>query len=153
MRSLNGKTRLERVLFGELSEAFPQPHEVGGVEQVPMLRRLQLADVPNELIAFDDRKRAVDSTQTALHFFRFDHKFVATLLEPEKRVKDFQSFSAVLTPDVTLGTGMPPWQRARNTVLGRAAGAVWQSRGLTVIPTLRWLDESDYELVASGIPN
>ncbi|MBU6147908.1 MAG: DUF4417 domain-containing protein [Actinomycetales bacterium] len=32
------------------------------------------------------------------------------------------------------------------------AGVVWQERGLTVVPTLRWRTKHDYDNVSSGIP-
>lgn len=152
MRQLVGKTQIEKILFGNLPAAYPANHPVEGLQQVPVLRRVNITDIPEELVAFDDRKRVKSSAQTGLHFFRDDSKFISVLLEPEMKAKEFAAYKIVLTPDVTIGTGMPPWQKARNLVLGRAAGVVWENRGIKVIPTVRWLGEEDWDMVTCGIP-
>lgn len=152
MRRLSGKTHVERILFGNLPDAYPDNHPVDGSQQVPVLRRVKITDIPDELVAFDDRKRTLSPAHAGIHFFRDDNKFISILVKPENRTLEFASYKIMLTPDVSLGTGMPPWQKARNVVLGRAAGVVWEKCGLTVIPTVRWLEQDDLELVACGIP-
>lgn len=152
MRQLVGKTEIEKILFGSLPNAYPANHPVEGLQQVPILRRVNISDIPEELVAFDDRKRAKSPEKAGLHFFRDDRKFMSVLLEPDVKVKEFACYKIVLTPDVTIGTGMPPWQKARNLVLGRAAGVVWEHRGIKVIPTVRWLGEEDWDLARCGIP-
>jgi hypothetical protein len=107
---------------------------------------------PNALCAFNDRGRTADPSSTGLHFFRNDEALLPVIGRPIKYVPTFSSFRLVLTPDITIGDGMPPWQRARAVVISRMAGVVWQAHGLTVIPTLRWRTKDDYDNVASGIP-
>jgi len=152
LRKLSGNSKVERILFGSLSDAYPENHPVEGIDQVPLLTRRSIKDIPTELIAFDDRKRAQSPGDAGLHFFREDRKFLSVLLNPEAKLKGFAPYKIILTPDVTIGQGMPPWQRVRNVVLGRAAGVIWEKRGLRVIPTLRWVDEADLTLVACGVP-
>ncbi|MSV76867.1 MAG: DUF4417 domain-containing protein [Actinobacteria bacterium] len=152
MRQLKGSTRIERILFGNLPDAYPVNHPVDGSQQVPVLRRVNVTDIPDELVAFDDRKRAKSPTHAGLHFFRDDKKFISILVKPEAKTMEFAPYKIMLTPDVTIGDGMPPWQKARNVVLGRAAGVVWEKRGMKVIPTVRWTNQEDLDLVTCGIP-
>lgn len=152
MRQLVGKTQLESILFGNLPNSYPANHPVDGLQQVPLLRRVSISDIPDELVAFDDRKRAKSPAMAGLHFFRDDSKFISVLLQPEVKIKEFAPFKIILTPDVSIGSGMPPWQKARNVVLGRAAGVVWENRGMKVIPTVRWLGKEELDLVACGVP-
>jgi hypothetical protein len=152
LRKLSGKSKVERIVFGSLSDAYPENHPVEGIDQVPVLSRRSITDIPTELVAFDDLKRARSQGDAGLHFFREDRKFISALLNPEAKIKGFAPYKIILTPDVTIGQGMPHWQRVRNVVLGRAAGVIWEKRGLKVIPTLRWVDEADLKLVACGVP-
>lgn len=138
-------------IFAGLPESYPAGFPVDGPEQIPVLKRLSLIHVPEKLCAFDQLSRVQSKESTALHFYRADQTFQRILELPNKSVRKFSDFKAVLTPDCSLTLGMSPSKRAHQTRLSRAAGAIWQSRGLTVIPSLRWADSSDYELVCSGI--
>ncbi len=123
-----------------------------GVEQIPLLRYLGPENVPDHLICFDQLSRIADSKQTALHFFAQDRKFQSVLIHPEKYVEKFSRYKAVLTPDVTLSPEMPPSVRIQNIRASRQAGAVWESRGISVIPSVRWTSKADYDIAFSGIP-
>ena len=123
-----------------------------GVEQIPLLGYLGPEIVPDYLICFDQLSRITDSDQTALHFFAQDRKFQSALIHPEKYVEKFSRYKAVLTPDVTLSLDMPPSVRIQNIRASRQAGAVWESRGLNVIPSVRWTSRADYDIAFSGIP-
>jgi len=138
-------------IFAGVPESYPLGFPVDGIEQIPKLMKLTLDDVPEYLCPFDQLSRVVDEKGTALHFFRDDLTFQEILRVPNQYVEKFSHYKAVLTPDCSLTLGMSPSKRARQTILSRAVGAVWQSRGLKVIPTIRWFDSSDYDLVCSGI--
>jgi len=88
---------------------------------------------------------------TGLHFFRDDAALVPIIKRPLDYLARFVDFRVLLTPDITIGDGMPPWQRARAVVMYRMAGVVWQAHGLAVVPTLRWRYKHDYNNVAAGI--
>lgn len=152
MKPLVGVTALEKVLFGALPSAYPVSNESAGPQSVPCLARTALTDIPSELVACNALGRALQPEEAGVHFFKGDRQFLRTLTEPLQWMPRLHKFKSVLTPDYSLGIGMPPWQRARNVVLSRATGVVWQSRGLTVIPTLRWIGPEDFELVSSGVP-
>jgi hypothetical protein len=138
-------------IFAGVPESYPLGFPVDGIEQIPILKKLTLDDVPEFLCPFDQLSRVKDMKETALHFFRDDVTFQEILGVPDKYVEKFSHYKAILTPDCSLTFGMSPSKRAHQTLLSRAAGAVWQSRGLKVIPTIRWCESSDYDLVCCGI--
>ena len=139
-------------IFGGVPESYPMGFPVEGPEQMPMLRQLTIEHLPGYLCAFDQPSRVHHPKDTALHFYREDRVFQEVLRTPNEYVARFSKYKAVLTPDCSMTLGMSPSKRARQTILSRAVGAVWQSRGLTVIPSIRWADRSDYDLVCSGVP-
>lgn len=148
---LNAKSTVERLLFHSTPDGYPPEFTVVTENQIPLLPRVSLNDIPQDLVAFDDRRRAKDRLETGLHFYRDDRKFASPLLEPAKWVQRFSEFKCVLTPDVTIAKGMAPWLRISNTVHSRDVGAVWSHRGLTVVPSLRWISPEDFDFVFSGI--
>lgn len=138
-------------IFAGVPEAYPIGFPVDGKEQIPFLTSLSADALPESLCAFDQLSRASKPHETALHFYRADEKFQAVVSSPEKYVERFAQFKAVLTPDCSMTQGMSPSKRAHQTLLSRAVGAIWQSRGLNVIPTLRWFDSDDYDVVLCGL--
>ncbi len=144
-------TEKERILFGESPEGLGFWHETDGLQKVPIIYKAGLEDIPEKLLIFNSPKRFESPATTGLHSFDHGPKNMTALTRPMTWIHKFADFRCVISPDSYLSPNLAPWQRARNTVLARAAGAVWQYRGLTVIPSIRWCDESDYELVSSGI--
>ncbi|MFM8155913.1 MAG: DUF4417 domain-containing protein [Actinomycetes bacterium] len=133
-------------------EGYPLGHPVDGEQHIPRLRGVPENRVPEVLCAFNDRGRATDPSAAGLHFFRADEALLPIIGSPAKYALTFAPYRLVLTPDLTIGEAMAPWQRARAVAMSRMAGVVWQERGLTVVPTLRWRTKHDYDNVASGIP-
>ena len=131
---------------------YPIGHPVAGDAQVPTLNRVLIDRPPEQLIAFDDRNRAVSPATSGIHFFRDDVKFDSILRNPLAWVARFADYSILLTPDSSLGDDMPTWLRQQRTCHSRAVGVIWQARGLKVVPTLRWRSLEDISFVTCGIP-
>lgn len=127
-------------------------HPTDGDQQVPAMSAVPLTAVPESLCAFNDLGRCENPGLAGVHFFKQDSKFSRILESPCAYVDKFRGFRAVLTPDVSILDGMAPWQRSAVVVISRQIGVVWQEHGLTVIPTLRWRDQHDWETVACGVP-
>jgi hypothetical protein len=144
-------TEKERILFGQIPEGLDDWHETDGIQKVPMIYKAGIQDIPEKLLIFNSPKRFESPETTGLHSFDHGPKNITALTRPLTWIHKFADLKCVISPDSYMSPDLAPWQRARNTVLARAAGAVWQWRGLTVIPSIRWCDESDYELVSSGI--
>ena len=143
---------MDYYIFGRSNSAFPIDFETVGLEQIPLLGKLGNEYIPEALISFDQPSRVQHFDKTGLHFFIQDRKFQGVLIHPEKFVSRFSNYKVVLTPDCTLSKEMPPSVRFQNIRVSRQAGAVWQSRGLPVVPTVRWSCEEDYDVAFSGIP-
>lgn len=147
------KSELEFYIFGRTIASYPSDFEVVGEEQIPLLRQLGMDIIPNDLVCFDQITRVNDSEETGLHFFAQDRKFQSVLIHPERYVEKFSQYKVILTPDVTLSPDMPPSVRIQNIRASRQAGAVWESRGINVVPSVRWSCKDDYEIAFSGIPS
>ena len=145
-------SKFERILLGGYPAGYPLETPVSGYHQVPVLKPTMLPSSIDGLVAFNDLSRCSSPSTRAVHFYKDDKKFANVLMEPLKYSYKLSMFQSVITPDVTIGSGMPSWMRARNTVLARMVGVVWQECGLNVIPNLRWVDPDDYSLVTCGIP-
>lgn len=133
-------------------EGYPRDFEVTQLNKMAMLPIVSLEDIPTRLIPCDQLRSQKPIDKTAVHFYKNDEKFSSTVLSPLKWVHRLQEYDAVFTPDFTVGMQMGLGQRIQNTYFSRQIGAVWSSRGLTVIPSLRWTGPADYEFVMEGIP-
>jgi hypothetical protein len=87
-----------------------------------------------------------------IHFYRDDSKFMGVILKPKAWVHVFSTYGFVITPDLSLGDDMPEWVVAHRVFYSRAVGIVWQKRGITVIPHLRWRDTAQIPQLVKGIP-
>lgn len=125
---------------------------MSGEEQFPKFETLTLECIPDRLECFNQLSRSVDPKVTSLHFYTEDVKFKSVLLQPEKHVSNFLPYKSLITPDVSIGSGMPKWQRMQKTFLSRSVGAYFSSRQFEVIPSLRWIEVSDLDFVCQGIP-
>ena len=142
----------ELVRYTNFPPGYPEGHPVDGDAQVPTLNRVLLDFPPEQLVAFDDRRRALSPSTAGIHFYRDDVKFDSVLRKPLEWVARLTEYAVSLTPDSSLGDDMPSWLRQQRTCYSRAVGATWQSRGLRVVPTLRWRSLEDISFVISGIP-
>ena len=118
---------------------------------MPVLAPAPVAAIPTMAIPFNSSFPELPKLDTGLHFYCEDRKFISVVADPVRWVTPFSAFKCVFTPDISLSQSLAQWQRVKNTVYSRAIGATWQRRGLTVIPSLRWVDKADYEFVSDGI--
>ena len=148
---MNPRSCFESFIFGDLVQGFSESQLVEGPDQVPVLRRFDAEYLPTHLVAFNDRGRGHDPIDTGIHFYKRDQALSSVVVNPLNWIDRIFDYKCVLTPDITLSSNLPRWQRVRNTVYSRAVGAVWQSRGIHVLPSLRWVDSKDYDFVKSGL--
>lgn len=94
-------------------EGYPLGHPIDGAQQIPWLARVTPSLVPGALCALNDRGREATPDSTGLHFFRDDEALLPISARPAKYVPDFAPYRLVLTPDITIGEGMPPFRRVR----------------------------------------
>lgn len=153
MADLKDKLWAQQQRLPEIPLGYPQGHPVSGEWQLPLLKPVLAPDPTLDAIGFDDRKRVKNPSNSIVHFYRDDMKFMGLLLDPKKWVYRFMDFGYVITPDISLGDEMPEWLIAHRTFYSRAVGAIWQSRGLKVVPNLRWRRLEQIPHIVQGLPS
>jgi len=57
----------------------------------------------------------------------------------------------LLTPDFSLYADMPLWKQIENVGKNRWVGAYWQSKGLSVIPTIAWSTARSFDFCYDAV--
>lgn len=86
-----------------------------------------------------------------VHFFLYDYKFEKIWSDPEPFIEQLHPYRAVLTPDFSMYTEMPPALQLYNTFRNRWCGAYLAEQGLRVVPTVSWGKEESYNFCFAGI--
>ena len=134
-----------------LRNHFPGP----GKLQIPIIPKFQ--SNPSDfddllLIGFD--KTHIDDQKyldRMVHFFLYDYKFERVWKNPDADIEKISRYRAVLSPDFSLYLEMAPVMQLYNTFRNRWCGAYWASKGIRVIPTVNWGDESTFDFCFEGI--
>lgn len=112
----------------------------------------ELPEPPICLIPYNIRVRSdLGYADAALHFFIDDYRFELAWSHPEQAFQRVSKSWLALTPDFSLYTDYPTVAQIWNTYRNRWCGAFWQSRGITVVPSVSWSDESSFDFCFDGI--
>lgn len=152
MAELRDKLRRQFEALPTVPMGYPQGHPIAGDWHLPVMKQVTLSKKALVAVGFDDRKKSVNHRDTLLHFYRDDFKFTGVLLRPKTWVSRLMDFGYVVTPDISLGDDMPWWVMAHRVFYSRAVGVIWQIRGLTVIPNIRWRYLNQIPQITEGIP-
>ena len=115
--------------------------------EFPIIKRCDL--IPDFLIGYR-KKRPNSSGIGATHFFLDDFRFSSIWSNPHTSLDHIKT-PIVLSPDFSLYRDWPLALQIWNTYRNRWCGAFWQSRGLTVIPTVSWSGPSSYDFCFDAI--
>lgn len=107
--------------------------------------------IPNDFIGFNYAKTNKDKN-VGVHFYIDDYQFERVWNEPEKYLDILFEYDCIISPDFSLYCDMPMPMKIWNTYRNRWIGAYYQSKGLSVIPNVRWDSEETYEFCFQGIP-
>ena len=120
-----------------------------GMFHLPLVKKqpIQLDSVA--LIGYD--KLSEGETEKIVHFFLDDNKFGSIYSQTEEKVETLKRFKAVLTPDFSMYTEMPTALQLYNCFRNRWVGAYLQSKGVKVIPTVRWGDLESFNYCFDGV--
>ena len=115
--------------------------------------RIQDGDFQDLLLIGFDRSKADDEKHRnrMVHFFLYDYKFERVWKQPDLDVEKLSRYRAVLSPDFSMYLEMNPTMQLYNTFRNRWCGAYWASRGIRVIPTVNWGDESTFDFCFCGV--
>ncbi len=92
-----------------------------------------------------------ENKDKTIHFFTYDWKFEKVYEQAELEFEKLRQYYCLLTPDFSLFTNMPRALQIESVFKNRWCGAYWQSKGLRVIPTVSWGDESTFDFCFDGI--
>lgn len=96
---------------------------------------------PAEFIGFNFARSAID-----------DYQFERLWREPLKYINLIGEFHSIMTPDFSLYTDFPKALQIYNHYRKMWLGALWQSYGFKVIPTVAWSDKDSFKWCFDGMP-
>lgn len=126
-----------------------------GPLKIPVIPRFKAtADDFNDLLLIGfDKTHLEDQNHLdrIVHFFLYDYRFERVWKNPDSDLERLSRYRAVLSPDFSMYLEMAPVMQIYNTFRNRWCGAYWASKGMRVIPTVNWGDESTFEFCFEGI--
>ena len=114
-----------------------------GTMEIPILNKPDNIIIPQSLTPFTKRN-SIKSFDTAICEYEHDFRFADLIYNTQSLYEDLSRFSAFITPDASLYIDMPLCLQIANTYFNRAVGEFFQSKGMYVIPNIRWGDERTY---------
>jgi hypothetical protein len=115
-----------------------------GIHQIPIIEKPKELIIPDKIVPFSKLKQANCKERTAIGFYEFDESFVEVLISPENFILKFLKFQALISPDCSLYRDAPLSVQITNVYRNRAIGYYYQTRGINVIPQVRWGGEETY---------
>jgi len=120
---------------------------------MPRIRKERIELHNLELIRFSSIVRdETKDTNATVHFFEPDERFDEVWTNPEHYIPELGQYHQLMSPDFSLYADEPISKQVFNTFRSRWCGWYWQSRGLTVIPTVSWSTPHSFEFCFDGIP-
>ena len=124
-----------------------------GKWQLPIIEKqnIELGDI--QLISYSDIRTNDNeiNRKKGVHFFIDDYRFEGVYRNPERSLGRLSQYRFLLTPDYSTYSDMNYWRQLESVAHSRWVGAFWQSKGLTVIPTISWSDTRSYGFCFDGI--
>lgn len=128
----------------------------GGAWKIPVIPKAAFDEEEFRdlrLIGFDKTKLEDERhLGRIVHFFLYDYKFERVWKDPDHDIEKLKRYRAVLSPDFSIYVEMHPMMQLYNTFRNRWCGAYFASKGMRVIPTVSWGDESSFAFCFEGIP-
>lgn len=124
------------------------------VNGMPIIKRPKIYGYDSKKIRltnFKNLKSLRYRKETIIGMFNFDDVLEATWNNPLKYVSKFYDCLAVTSPDFSTFTNMNENEIKHNIFKSRWTGALWQSMGVNVIPTVSWAYENTYDICFSGL--
>lgn len=129
---MTGKTMRDNPLF--MRNSFATTGKWG----IPLVKKQELTTKNIMLVACSDT-RANDNEvnkKKGVHFFVDDYRFLGIYDNPDRTLERYSQYAFLFTPDFSTYSDMNLWRQIESVAKNRWVGAFWQSKGLTVIPTV-----------------
>ena len=126
-----------------------------GKLQIPIIPKFQekSGDFDDLLLIGFDKTHLEDQNHLdrMVHFFLYDYRFERVWKNPDSDIEKLSLYRAVLSPDFSMYLEMAPVMQLYNVFRNRWCGAYWASKGIRVIPTVNWGNESTFDFCFEGI--
>ena len=126
-----------------------------GKWEIPIIPRFEphLGDFDDLLLIGFDKTHLEDRNHLdrMVHFFLYDYRFERVWKNPDSDIEKLARYRAVFSPDFSMYLEMAPVMQLYNVFRNRWCGAYWASKGIRVIPTVNWGDESTFDFCFEGI--
>ena len=124
-----------------------------GKWNIPLVKKQDINTTDVSLIACSDTKAndRVENTKNGVHFFVDDYRFNGIYNAPERSLRKYAQYAFLLTPDFSTYADMDMWRQLESVAKNRWCGAYWQSKGLTVIPTISWSTPRSFDFCFDGV--
>ena len=121
--------------------------ETFGKYEFPIVKKQNIPLDHVHLIAFSDTKLYDNliNMSCGVHFFIDDYRFEGIYTHPERSLDKLSQYAFLLTPDYSTYADMDIWRQIESVAHSRWVGAYWQSKGLTVVPTVSWSTPRSYD--------
>ncbi len=126
-----------------------------GKFEIPVIPKAVFSDDELEnllLIGFDKAKNDDKNLDRIVHFFLYDYKFEKIWERPDDYVEKLSAYKGTLSPDFSMYLEMNRTIQLYNTFRNRWCGAYLASKGIRVIPTVNWGDETTFDFCFEGVP-
>lgn len=107
---------------------------------------------PKEVLPFSEVMQEKKPKSKFVHFFIDDIRFEKCWNAPRRYLETIKYFAGVISPDFSAYGDMPKACAIWNIYRSRVLAYFYQSQGLTVIPTVNWIDADSFEWIFDGLP-
>ena len=126
-----------------------------GKLKIPIIPKFEAkpGDFDDLLLIGFDKTHLEDNNHLGrmVHFFLYDYRFERVWKNPDNDIEKLSRYRAVLSPDFSMYLEMAPVMQLYNVFRNRWCGAYWASKGIRVIPSVNWGDESTFDFCFQGI--
>lgn len=123
-----------------------------GKYEFPIIKKQDINVDEIKFLSFvNAKKEDSENADKTIHFFTYDWKFEKVYKNAEEEIEKLKQYKYLLSPDFSIFTNMPLALQIESVFKNRWCGAYWQSKGLTVIPTVSWGDEKSFHFCFDGI--
>ena len=124
-----------------------------GKWEIPFIHKQELDTSNIKLVACSDTRAndRPENIEKGVHFFVDDYRFSGIYDNPERTLPRYSQYAFLLSPDFSTYSDMSLWRQLESVAKNRWVGAYWQSKGLTVIPTISWGFSQSYEFCFDGV--
>ena len=108
--------------------------------------------IPDHLIGY--REKRLDGPApagAAVHFYLSDYRFESVWFRVEQAWQYIRRFQIALVPDFSLTEAAPFVVNLAQIYRARWVARLWNTRGLSVIPSLTWAGPASYDYCFTGI--